>query len=213
VKVFAINGSPKKEGNTFYALNLVGDELKKEGIDFEVGHIGNGKIQGCTSCFNCVMTKSGKCIINDDITNSFLEKMTVADGIILGSPTYFSGITGSMKSFLDRAFFVASSGTKGDNPLRHKVGAAVVSVRRSGGIVTYQSLNNYLLYSEMFVSGSNYWNVIHGMMPGEAEKDSEGNQIMKVLGENTAYLLKMKAAVKDVAVPASKAKTLTNFVR
>lgn len=137
--------------------------------------------------------------------------MKKADGILLGSPVYFSGVAGTMKSFLDRAFFVISMNK---SMLRHKVGASVVAVRRSGGLPTMNSLNHYILYSEMIMPGSNYWNVAHGMNPGEMEQDAEGKQILEVLGKNMAWLLKiMEAGKKEVPPPEPVAKISTNFIR
>ena len=137
--------------------------------------------------------------------------MKGADGIILGSPVHYAGISATMKSFLDRAFYVAGSN---GGLFRHKVGAGLVAVRRSGGLPAFQQLNNYLLYSEMLVPASNYWNVIHGRAPGEVAQDAEGVQIMRVLGKNMAWLLKLAAAGKGVVEePAREDKTMTHFIR
>lgn len=211
MKVFAVNGSPKKEGNTAYALQKTGEKIQEQGIDFEVSNIGTDKIRGCISCFHCVQNKTGKCVFDDDMVNNSIEKMRAADAIILASPTYYAGINGSMKSFLDRVFF--SNETDGKKSFRHKVGAALVAVRRSGAMQALNTLNSYLLYSEMFIASSNYWNIIHGMFPQEASQDTEGNQIMQVLGENIAYLLKIKEAAKNIVAPEPVRKTLTNFIR
>jgi multimeric flavodoxin WrbA len=137
--------------------------------------------------------------------------MKEADGIVLGSPVHFSGMSAALKSFLDRAFYV--SGANG-NLMRHKVGAAVVAVRRSGGVATFDQLNHYILYSEMFMPTSNYWNVIHGRTPGEALQDLEGCQAMRVLGKNMAYLLKsLDSSKKDLAAPEQERKVMTSFIR
>jgi len=187
MKVIAINGSPNKKGNTFHALNMVGNELKADGIEFEILHIGHKMIHGCTACGKCASNKDEKCIIKTDDLNQWIQKIKKVDGIIIGSPVYYSGIPGTMKSFLDRLFFV--SGSNG-NLLRQRVAAGVVAVRRTGGSVTLDSLNHYLTYSEMIVATSNYWNVIHGTNSGEVNQDGEGKQIMRVLGRNMAWLLK-----------------------
>ncbi|MCT4584640.1 flavodoxin family protein [Peptostreptococcaceae bacterium AGR-M142] len=210
MKVVAFNGSPKKEGNTYHALNLVSKELEKQGVEVEFIHVGNKKIRGCTGCGQCVKQMNKECVIKDDDVNEWIKKMDEADGILLGSPVYYSAIAGTMKSFLDRAFFVA--GVNG-SMLRHKVGAAVVAVRRSGGLPTFNQLNNYLNYSEMILPTSNYWNVIHGMMPGEALKDDEGVQIMRVLGKNMAWTLKLVENGKDIERPEKEDKIFTNFIR
>ena len=210
MKVVAFNGSPKKEGNTYQAIKLVADELKSQGIETEIVHVGNKLIRGCTSCETC-RDKSERCVISNDDVNDWIQKMKAADGIILGSPVYYSGINGTMKSFLDRAFFVIGSN---GNFLRHKVGVSVAAVRRSGGIPTVDQLNKYINYSEMLMPGSNYWNVIHGLMPGEVSGDAEGIQIMKVLGKNMAWTMKLIQNGKDrVEEPVQESKLMTNFIR
>ena len=208
MNVIAINGSPHANGNTWLALQTVGEVLKKEGFGFEILHIGNKNIHGCIACRQCMNNTDGKCSINDDL-NRFLPAIKEADGIILGSPVYYSGIAGTMKCFLDRAFYVAGSN---GNWFRHKVGASVVAVRRTGGSVTFDSLNHYLNIAEMIIPSSNYWNVIHGREIGEAAQDSEGIQIMETLGKNMAWMLKMRERSKDIA-PKQAEKVFTNFIR
>lgn len=206
MKVVAFNGSPKEKGNTYYAIRTVADEIEKEGIEVEIVHVGNKAIRGCLACNACAKN-NGKCIIDDEV-NGWVEKMISADGIILGSPVYFSGINGTMKSFLDRAFYVAG------RKLRYKVGACVVAVRRSGGVAAFNQLNNYINYAQMLMPSSNYWNVIHGRAIGEASQDGEGNQIMRVLGKNIAYLLKLRESGKDIVKePEMEDKIYTNFIR
>ncbi len=211
MKVVAINGSPNKHGNTHFALKTIGDKLTKSGIEFEIIHIGNKIIRGCTACGLCRKNQDEKCSITGDVVNEVVQQMKSADGIILGAPVHYSGIPGTMKSFLDRAFYVAGSN---GNLFRHKVGAAAVAVRRSGGSSTLDGLYHYLTYSEMFVATSNYWNVIHGRVPGEAEQDAEGVQIMKVLGRNMAWLIQMREQAKNsLPAPTPVQKTMTNFIR
>jgi multimeric flavodoxin WrbA len=210
MKVIAINGSPKKSGNTFHALRRVLDELEKEGIETEILHIGNKNIRGCIACNTCVKNKNEKCVFDDGV-NEAIQKMKDADGLIIGSPVHYSAIGGTMKSFLDRAFFVA--GVNG-GLFRHKVGAAVVAVRRSGGIPAFDQLNNFLNYSEMIIPTSNYWNVIHGMTPGESEEDEEGKQIMRILGKNMAWVMKLVENGKDkIKAPEVEKKQFMNFIR
>ena len=137
--------------------------------------------------------------------------MKHADGIILGSPVHYAAMGGTMKSFLDRAFYV--SGVNG-GMMRHKIGTSVVAVRRSGGLPTFNQLNNFLCYSEMLMPTSNYWNVIHGTRPGEATQDAEGVQIMRVLGKNMAWLMKLVENGRGVVAPPEKeAKIYMHFVR
>ena len=211
MKVIAINGSPKKEGNTYHTLNMVGDEIKAGGIEFEILHIGHKMIHGCMACGECAINKDEKCVIKTDDMNQWIQQVKEADGIIIGSPVYYSGIAGTMKSFLDRLFYV--SGSNG-GLFRQKVAAAVVAVRRTGGSATFDNLNHYLTYSEMMIATSNYWNVIHGRTPGEVIQDSEGKQTMEVLGKNMTWLLKMKEATSATIAPPQKVKKeITNFIR
>ncbi len=211
MKVIAINKKKKKEGNTYHAVNMVSDELKENGIEFEILHIGNKMIQGCLACGKCKINMDEKCVIKTDELNQWIQQIKVCDGIIIASPVYYSGIAGTMKSFLDRLFYVAGSN---GGLLRHKITAAVVAVRRTGGSATFDSLNHYLTYSEMIIATSNYWNVIHGTSPAEVHNDAEGKQIMSVLGKNMAWLLKMKeASAGKIEPPFKEKKEYTNFIR
>ncbi|MDU2065443.1 MAG: flavodoxin family protein [Sporomusaceae bacterium] len=211
MKVVAFNGSPKKDGNTAQSLALVGEALTAQGIDFELVHVGNQAIRGCMACGVCAQKQNERCVMSGDSVNEWIQLMKQADGILLGSPVHYAGIAGTMKSFLDRAFYVA--GVNG-SMLRHKVGAAVVAVRRSGGVVTFDGLNHYLNYSEMLVPGSNYWTVVHGTEPGEVHQDGEGKQILRVLGKNIAWLLQILAAGREtVGDIAPEEKEFTHFIR
>jgi multimeric flavodoxin WrbA len=211
MKVIAINGSPKKNGNTFQSLNIIGEELNEGGVDFEVIHIGHKLIHGCIGCGKCFVSKNEECNFKDDDVNKWIQQIKTADGIILASPVYYSGIAGTMKCFLDRLFYV--SGANG-NMFRHKVGAAMVAVRRTGGSSTLDSLYHYLTYAEMFLATGNYWNVIHGRLPGEVSQDHEGAQTLRVLGKNMLYLLKIKEVSSGkVETPVLEKKEITNFIR
>ncbi|MDI6864180.1 flavodoxin family protein [Thermodesulfovibrio yellowstonii] len=210
MNVVAFNGSPRKNGNTYHAIKVVAEELKKENIKVEIIQVGNKRIRGCIACYKCAKNKNEKCSINDEV-NEWIQKIKESDGIILGSPVYFSGIAGTFKCFLDRAFLVASVN---DGLFRHKVGAAVVADRRSGGVTTFDQLLHYLHYAEMIVPSSNYWNVIYGMNPGEVLKDEEGMQIMRILGKNIVWTLKLVENGKDKIInPEREAKIFTNFIR
>lgn len=203
--------APRKKGNTYHALKLVTEELEKQGIETEIIHLGNKNIRSCMACNQCAKNQDEKCVINSDDVNEHIQKMKEADGIILGSPVHFSSIGASLKSFLDRAFYVTSMN---NGMLRHKVGASVVAVRRSGGLPTFNELNNYLTYSEMLIPTSNYWNVIHGTKPGEVLEDAEGIQIMQVLGQNMAWVMKLIENGKtSVTKPPKAKKKFTNFIR
>lgn len=211
MKVVAFNGSPKENGNTYHTIKMVTDELEKEGIEIEIIHVGNKLIRGCIACNSCIKNRDEKCAISNDPVNEWIQKIKNADGIILGSPVHYAAMGATMKAFLDRAFYVAGMN---NSLFRHKVGVSVVAVRRSGGLPTFEQLNNYLNYSEMLMPTSNYWNVIHGTMPGDVEKDPEGKQIMGVLGQNMAWLLKLvengKGKIKE---PERVRKIYTNFIR
>jgi multimeric flavodoxin WrbA len=209
MKVIALNGSPKRKGNTHHALRVLGNELEAAGIEFEILQIGHLNIRGCMACLKCYTNHDGKCGMTGDDFNRQLPKITAADGLVLGSPVHYSGIAGTMKSFLDRLFCM--SGANG-NFFRHKVGAAVVAVRRSGGSATLDGLNHYLCYAEMIIATANYWNIIHGRAPGEAAQDTEGVQIMRVLGKNMAWIMRMKEA-STVTPPEKEAKEIMNFIR
>jgi multimeric flavodoxin WrbA len=211
MKVIIFNGSPNKGGNTYHGIKIVAEELEKEGIETEIIHVGNKSIRGCIACGYCTKNKNRKCAITTDPVNNWIEKMNDADGIILGSPVHYSSIAGTMKSFLDRAFRVAEAS---DSMLRHKVGAAVVAVRRAGGIPTFDQLNNYINHSEMLIPTSNYWNIINGRLPGEAMQDEEGIQIMRILGQNMAWLMKLiKNGQGIINKPEREEKIFTNFIR
>ena len=211
MKAVAFNGSPNREGNTWHAIKLVTDELEKEGIESEIVHVGNKVIRGCTACGQCVKNKNEQCVLPGDEVNEWIQQMKNADGIILGSPVHFAAMGGTLKSFLDRAFYVFSAN---NGMLRHKVGASVVAVRRSGGLPTFEQLNNYLLYSEMLIPTSNYWNVIHGARPGEVVQDEEGVQIMRVLGKNMAWLMNLVENGKGrITPPEREKKSYMNFIR
>ncbi|AUN13827.1 MAG: flavodoxin family protein [Paraclostridium sordellii] len=211
MKVVAFNGSPHKKGNTYNAIETVAKELEKEGIEVEIVHVGNKAIRGCMACGGCSRNQNERCVLDKDEVNEWIQKMKEADGIILGSPVYYSAIAGTMKSFLDRAFYVASSN---GGMFRHKVGASVVAVRRSGGIPVFDQLNNYINYSEMIMPTSNYWNVAYGTAPGEVTQDEEGMQIMRVLGKNMAWMMKVVEAGKSQVKENEKEdKIFTNFIR
>jgi multimeric flavodoxin WrbA len=209
--VVAFNGSPRANGNTAAALNLVTGELEAAGIKVTTVQVGGELIRGCTACGHCIKAMNERCVIDADPVNAWIQLMKAADGILLGSPVHFASVGGTMKSFLDRAFYVTAVN---GSLLRHKVGATVVAVRRSGGVTTFDDLNHYINYAEMIMPGANYWNVIHGTRPGDTVNDGEGEQIMRTLGRNMAWLLQLidhgRAALP---APACERKIFTNFVR
>jgi multimeric flavodoxin WrbA len=187
MKVVAFNGSPRKDGNTAILIRRVLKELQAEGIETEFIQLGGQQIHGCTACGTCGKLKNKECKIVNDNLNLYIQKMAEADGIILGSPTYFSMMTPETKALIDRAGYVAKAN---DGMFRRKVGAAVVAVRRAGGIPTFDGINHFFLISEMIVPGSSYWNVGVGLKQGDVENDEEGVETMVTLGRNMAWLLK-----------------------
>jgi multimeric flavodoxin WrbA len=187
MKVVAFNGSARKDGNTAILIRHVLDVLEKEGIETELVQLAGEPIHGCNACRTCFTTKNERCIIDDDKVNENVQKMKAADGIILGSPTYFSMMSTEMKALIDRTGYVARAN---DHLFKRKVGAAVVAVRRAGGIPTFDAINHFFLISQMIVPGSTYWNVGFGNKKGEVKSDEEGMRTMEDLGRNMAWLIK-----------------------
>ena len=188
MKVVAFNGSGRKDGNTRLLLETVLEELRAAEIDTELIQLADGPpIQGCISCFKCMEKKNMKCAVDTDPFNDYFAKISAADGLLLGSPVYFSDVTAGMKALIERCGFV---GRANGNVLRRKVGAGVVAVRRAGANHTLASLNYLFLISEMIIPGSSYWNMGIGRKPGDVKNDTEGLEIMKTLGRNMAWLLK-----------------------
>ena len=187
MKVVAFNGSPRKKGNTYHLLRAACDELEQEGIETEIIHIGATKVNGCIACNRCFETKDRRCILDDDPMNEWMAKMFAADGILIGSPTYFADVSTATKALIDRAGYV---GLANDGLLRRKAGAAVVAVRRAGAIHAYDTINHLFGISEMVTVGSTYWNLGAGLAPGDVDDDEEGIVTMENLGRNMAWLLK-----------------------
>lgn len=185
--VVAFNGSPRLEGNTHRALEIVLEELRKEGVSGEVLDICKEDVRGCKACGACGRNKDRRCICGDDAINEYIERMSVADGILLGSPTYFGNMTGQMKCFIDRVGFV---GRANGDLFKGKVGAAVAINRRAGALATFNAMNDFFLIGQMIVVGSTYWNVGMALKPGDIEGDKEGVETMRNLGRNMASLLK-----------------------
>ncbi|MFZ0928603.1 MAG: flavodoxin family protein [Syntrophobacteraceae bacterium] len=186
MKVVGFNGSARKDGNTAILINYVFGELENAGIHTEMVQLCGKDIHGCMACFKCFNNKDGHCAVDNDYLNQCIDSMTQADGIILGSPTYFTDVSAEMKALIDRAGMVAKA--NGDM-FKRKVGAAVVAVRRAGSVHVFDSMNHFFLISQMIVPGSNYWNMGFGLEKGDVEKDAEGIDTMKTLGRNMAWLI------------------------
>lgn len=187
MKVLAINGSPRKKGNTELLLREVLSVIEAEGITTELIQIGGKKVNGCVACMKCKKEKDAKCHKKNDLLNEVIAKMVKADAIIIGSPVYFSDITAETKALIDVAGY--SLGSAG-NPLRRKIGASVIAVRRAGAIHAFDSINHFFLINEMIIPGSSYWNIGIGREKGDVLKDEEGLNTMRVLGQNIVWLLK-----------------------
>jgi len=187
MKVVAFNRSPRKEGNTRVLLETVCGELEKEGIKTEIIQIGGKQVHGCTACMKCFENQDNRCVIDNDFVNECIQKMIEADGIIIGTPTYFTDVSVEVKALIDRAGFVAiANGGK----LNRKAGAAVVAVRRAGATHAFDTINHLFGISGMFTVGSTYWNVGMGLQAGDVKGDAEGLETMKNLGQNMAWFLK-----------------------
>jgi multimeric flavodoxin WrbA len=187
MKVVAFNGSPRKEGNTYFLVQRVFEELRKEGIETEYFQVGGKPLRGYIACLKCRENKDKKCVLPDDGLNGYVAKMGEAEGIILASPVYFSNVTAEMKALIDRAGYVSKAN---EGLLRRKVGAAVVAVRRAGATIVYSDLNFFFGINEMIIPGSSYWNLGMGRHPGEVLQDEEGLKTMEDLGKNMAWLMK-----------------------
>ncbi|MBU0729713.1 MAG: flavodoxin family protein [Proteobacteria bacterium] len=187
MKVVAFNGSARKGGNTAHLLNTVLDALNKEGVETELVELAGKNLAGCIACLKCFENKDGRCGVSNDEMNSYIDKMKAADGIILGSPTYFADVSTNMKALIERCGM--TSRANGDM-FKRKAGAGVVAVRRCGSAHVLSSLNYFFLIGQMIVVGSSYWNMGIGGNPGDVLKDEEGIKTMKDLGVNMAWLLK-----------------------
>lgn len=187
MKVVAFNGSPRKDGNTSEMIEEVFKGLQEEGIETEKVHIGGRSVRGCTACNNCFKLKNRRCVIEDDFVNDCIEKMVEADGIILGSPTYFSDVSPEIKALIDRSGMVAMANGA---MFKGKVGAAVVAMRRGGAVHAFDSMNHLFLISQMVIPGSSYWNLSIAWRKGDFQKDEEGLRTMHDLADNMAWLLK-----------------------
>jgi multimeric flavodoxin WrbA len=187
MKVVAFNGSPRRKGNTSILIYEMFRIFEQNGIETEMIQLGNKPVHGCTACGKCKEMQDGKCHIKNDHLNYCIKKMVEADGIIIGSPVYFSDVTPEVKALIDVAGYV----TRANNYLlKRKIGAGIIAVRRGGALHTFGSINNFFLISQMIVPGSSYWNFAIGRNPGDVLNDEEGIQTIQTLAENMAWLMK-----------------------
>ena len=205
MRVLLINGSSHKNGCTFTALSEVSETLAGNGIETEFVHIGNKPLRGCIGCNQC---KPNHCVYDDDIVNEVIQKIDQADGLVIGTPVYYSSANGMLSALLDRVFYAGQS-------FSYKPGACVVSARRAGTTATFDQINKYFSISNMPIVSSQYWNMVHGNTPEEVKRDLEGMQTMRTLGRNMAWLLKCIEAGKEkgIPMPIAEAREFTNFIR
>ena len=205
MKVLILNGSPKANGNTAVAIHEMEKIFQENGIETEIVHVGNKNIRGCVACTSCY--KTGKCVF-DDAVNEIAPKFEEADGLVVASPVYYASANATLIACLDRLFY----STHFDKTM--KVGASVVCARRGGCSATFDELNKYFTISGMPVASSQYWNSIHGRMPGEAEMDEEGKQTMRTLARNMIFLIKSIALGKEqFGLPEKEERVATHFIR
>lgn len=189
MKVVAFVGSARKNGNTLALVRHVFEELEAEGIDCEAIELAGQRVHGCTACMKCAQLGTGNCGgVRDFVSETCIPKALEADGIIIGSPTYFADVSAETKALIDRLGYATRNHPEGG--LTRKVGAAVVAVRRGGAIHAVDTINHLFLYAGMLIPGSTYWNIGIGRLPGEVEADEEGVRTMRNLGKNMAWLLK-----------------------
>lgn len=205
MKVLLLNGSPRSNGNTAFALEKMSEVFQSEGILTEIIQIGDQDIRGCIACGACY--KTGKCVFNDAV-NELASEFEEADGIVVGSPVYYASANATLTAALDRLFY----STNFDK--RMKVGASIAIARRGGCSATFDQLNKYFTISGMPVASSHYWNSVHGMRPGEAAQDEEGIATVRNLARNMAFLMKSIALGKEqYGLPEYEHRTSTNFIR
>ncbi len=206
MKVALVNSSPYQHGCTYTALREVSGELARLGIESDILHIGSAAIRGCIACGFC--GKNGRCV-HDDLLNEIAPHLIEADGLIFGSPVYYAGITGQLKSFMDRLFYAYGK------QLAYKPAAAVVSARRGGCSTTFDDINRYFTINCMPIVSSQYWNQVHGSCPDDVRQDEEGLQTMRTLARNMAWLLKCIeiGRISGIAAPEREPVIRTNFIR
>ena len=205
MKVLMLNGSPRPEGNASIALREMEQIFRTEEVETEIIQVGNRDIRGCIACGGCA--RLGKCVF-DDIVNELAPKFEASDGLVVGSPVYYASANATLVALLTRLFYSTSF----DKTM--KVGASVVVARRGGLSATFDELNKFFTISGMPVASSQYWNSVHGTLPGEAAQDAEGLQTMRTLARNMAFLMKSIALGKDkYGLPEKEPRQGTNFIR
>ncbi|MCD8373198.1 MAG: flavodoxin family protein [Clostridia bacterium] len=207
MSVIMLNGSPHEKGCTYTALTIVADELKNQGISSQIIWLGNNPVRGCIGCAGCKNT--GRCVFDDDAVNAIGEKLKDADGYIFGAAVHYASPNGAMVAAMDRLFY--SHGRY----MKNKPAAAVVSARRAGTTASFDVLNKYIMINNMIMVPSTYWNMVHGSRPEDVLKDEEGVSVMRAIGSNMAWLIKLLQNAKGTALeaPVEIPKARTNFIR
>ena len=205
MKILMLNGSPRANGNTAAALREMEKIFAAEGLETELIQVGGLAVHGCVACGKCAQT--GKCVF-DDIVNELAPKFQACDGLVVGSPVYYASANATLVAALTRLFYSTSF----DKTM--KVGAAVVAARRGGLSAAFDELNKFFTISGMPVASSQYWNSVHGRLPGEAVQDEEGMQTVRALARNMAFLVKSIALGRQAyGIPEKEKRLVTNFVR
>ena len=209
MKVLLINGSPNAQGCTYTALTEIAGVLQEEGIDAEIFQIGNKPVRGCIGCGGCAKSGKAKCVFEDDVVSELIDKVKEADGYIFGTPVYYASPNGALLAVLDRLFYSAGK------YMQYKPAACIASARRAGTTATYDVLNKYLGINRMLMVPSFYWNMVHGNKPEEVKQDLEGLQIMRTLGRNIAWMLRLleNGKANGIGLPEEEEITRTNFIR
>ena len=209
MKVLMLNGSPHKNGCTNAALEVIASELKAQGVESEIVWLGNGPVRGCIGCCGCRRNGKDRCVFDDDGVADIAEKFKEADGYIFGAPVHYASPNGATVSALDRIFYSAGK------YMQFKPAAAIVSARRAGTTASYDVLNKYIGINNMLMVPATYWNMVHGNTPEEVMQDKEGVSVMRAIGSNMAWMLKLPASAKgtDLEKPVIIPKEKTNFIR
>ncbi|MBR6845529.1 MAG: flavodoxin family protein [Bacteroidaceae bacterium] len=206
-KVLLINGSPRKNGNTFVALSEAARTLEQHGIKTEIVQIGVKPVRGCIACAQCKTRQLGRCVFDDDICNRISEKMAQADGLIVGSPVYYGQPNGAVMSLIQRMFYSAGA------LFTNKPAASVCVCRRGGATAAFQTMNMPFEMMNMPLVTSQYWNIVYGREEGQAALDTEGMQTMRTLANNMAWLLRKIHADGNPDYPEREEWNPMHFIR
>ena len=207
MKVLLINGSPRRQGNTFTALSEAAKQLEKNGIETEIVWIGNKPVRGCIACGQCKAKQLGRCVFNDDVCNSISAKFSTMDALIVGSPVYYGQPNGALLSLIQRMFFSAGA------EVQNKPAAAVCLCRRGGASAAFQTLNMPFQMMNMPIVSSQYWNIAYGREEGQAALDTEGMQTMRTMADNMAWMLKKIHSGDNPAYPEREPWQPMGFIR